>query len=123
MSQLTLERGGKQMPRKRPETAGSRLKREVLETYEVTPAERLLLDRAAVLADVCERIDAEVAAAPLTVAGSMGQPVANPLLLQQRKHHEQLQRLLKAVQFPARDEFMGRSAAQARWSRRKAGGA
>jgi hypothetical protein len=115
------------MPRKTPETAGERLKREVLAAYELSPAERLLLDRAAVLADVCARLDEQVAASPLTVPGSMGQEVANPLLLQQRKHHERLQRLLEAVRLPAKDEISGASAtsraaqraAQARWAKQK----
>jgi hypothetical protein len=117
------------MPRKKPETAGSRLKREILAAYNLNPAELLLLDRAAVLADVCERLDAEVARTPLTTAGSVGQEVANPLLLQQRKHHERLQRLLDAIRLPAEGEAMGASAtskaaqraAQERW--RKAKGA
>jgi hypothetical protein len=118
-------------PRKKPETPGSRLKAAVLEKYELDPGELLILDHAAELADLCARIDAEVAHAPLTTAGSKGQLVPHPLLLQQRKHHERLQRQLEALRLPAKDEVIGAAttsksaqrAAQARWRKQKARGA
>jgi hypothetical protein len=110
-------------PRKKADSPGSRLKRAVLEKYELDPAELVMLDHAAELADQCARLDAAVAQGTLTTVGSMGQLVANPLLLQQRKHHERLQRLLEALRLPAKDERMGarstskaaQRAAQARW--------
>jgi hypothetical protein len=109
--------------RKQPESAGSRLKGAVLERYLLDPAEEVILDEAVAEADVCARINEAVAAAPLTVPGSRGQEVANPLLLQQRKHHERLQRLLEALRLPLKDEMVGSSstskaaqeAARERW--------
>lgn len=116
---------------KKPESAGARLREAVLDRYELDPAEVVLLDAAAALADVCERLDEAVAEAPLTVEGSRGQPVAQPLLLQQRKHHERLQRLLEGLKLPAKGELQGASArsraaqaaAQERWRRTKGRGA
>jgi hypothetical protein len=116
--------------RKKAESPGSRLRREVLERYELDAAEMVMLERAAELADVAARVDAAVASSPLTATGSMGQLVANPLLLQQRKHHERLQRELEGLRLPQKDEIMGakstsraaQRAAQQRWRRQKAGG-
>jgi hypothetical protein len=118
------------MAKKKAESPGSRLKRDILDRYELDPAEMVLLHHAAELADVAARIDAEVAASPLTATGSMGQMVSHPLLLQQRKHHERLQRELEALRLPAKDELEGASgtsraaqrAAQQRWRRQKAMG-
>lgn len=114
-------------PRKKAESPGSRLKRAVLEKYELDPAELLMLDHAAELADLCARIDAAVASSPLTTTGSKGQVVSNPLLLQQRKGHERLQRQLEALRLPSKGELMGASAtslaaqraAQSRWRKQK----
>ena len=113
--------------KKQSESAGSRLRRAVLAEYKLDPGELLLLDRAAALADVCERLDKAVAGSPLTTTGSKGQTVANPLIHQQRKHDERLARLLEALRLPKKDELSGASAtsraaqraAQARWRRQK----
>lgn len=116
--------------RKQPESAGSRLKGAVLERYLLDPAEEVILDEAVAATDVCARLDAAVAEAPLTVEGSRGQVTANPLLLAQRKHHERLQRLLEALRLPLKDEMVGGSAtskaaqeaARERWRRTKGRG-
>ena len=114
-------------PRKRPESAGERLRRDVLAAYELNAAELLLLDRAAAIADTLARIDAAVAAANLTTTGSTGQRVAEPLLREQREHAARLASLLEAIRLPGRDEAAGRSAtslaaqraAHARWAKQK----
>jgi hypothetical protein len=114
-------------PRKKAETPGTRLRKAILGQYELNPAELLLLDRAAAIADALERIDAEVAAADLVTRGSMGQRVAEPLLREQREHAARLTSLLESIALPGRDEVAGRSAtsmaaqraAQARWARQK----
>jgi hypothetical protein len=119
------------MPRqKSPESAGARLRREVLERYELDPAEQLILDAAASAADVLARVDDAVRAGPLTVPGSRNQLTANPLLLVQRKHSERLQRLLEALRLPDKSEEAGLSAtsrsaqeaARERWRRTKGRG-
>jgi hypothetical protein len=109
--------------RKTPESAGARLRRDVLERYELDPAEQLILDAAANAADVCARVDDAVRAGPLTVPGSRNQVTAHPLLLQQRRGHERLQRLLAALRLPDKDQDVGASgtskaaqaAARERW--------
>lgn len=122
------------MPRKKQEqteSAGDRLRRLILEDFELDAGELVLLERACELADTCARLDAEVAASPLTVPGSRGQLTSNPLLLQQRKASERLQRLIEGLRLPAKGEQVGvsrtslqaQAAARARWARRKALGA
>jgi hypothetical protein len=114
---------------KKPESAGSRLKREILELFVLNPAELLLLDEGAALADALARIDAELADAPLLTQGSAGQPVENPLLRSQREHAARLASTLEAIGLPRPNEEEGRSAtskmaqraAQVRWAREKRG--
>jgi hypothetical protein len=115
------------MAKKKAETSGTRLKRETLALYELSPAELLLLDRAVAIADTLERIDAAVAGAALITQGSTGQRVAEPLLREQREHAGRLASILEAIRLPAPDEASGRSAtskaaqraAQARWAKQK----
>lgn len=116
------------MARKAPESAGSRMRREILEQYELNPVELLLLDRAVSIADTLERIDREVAKASLVTVGSTGQRVAEPLLREQREHAARLASILEALRLPCPDELTGRSstslsaqrAASIRWAREKA---
>jgi hypothetical protein len=118
------------MPRKKQESAGTRLKRETLALFELNPAELLLLDRAAAIADTLERIDREVATAKLITTGSTGQRVGEPLLREQREHAARLTSILEAIRLPGTDEATGRSAtsksaqraAQVRWAKQKAMG-
>jgi hypothetical protein len=115
--------------RRSPETPGDRLRTAIVSQYELDPAERLLLDQAAALADALARVNAEVAAAEsLAAKGSRGQLVASPLLAAQRQHAEVLARVLEALALPATpDEEEGegattrkaRRAAQARWAKQK----
>jgi hypothetical protein len=117
------------VPRKTRESAGSRLTREILDLYALNPAEMLILAKAASMADALERIDAQMADAPLIVDGSTGQPVENPLLRSQRAHAARLAGLLESLSLPRQDEESGRPpaarlaqrAAQVRWSREKRG--
>jgi hypothetical protein len=98
--------------------------------FEFNPGELVILDSARAEADVSARIDEAVAEAPLTVEGSRGQVTAHPLLLQQRKHHERLQRLIEALRLPDKSEEAGLSAtsraaqeaARERWRRTKGRG-
>ena len=115
-------------PRKGPETPGERLRRDVLAEYELSVAERVLLDQAAELVDVLGRLNAEVAAlGALTDRGSARQIVPHPLLAAQRQHSETLANLLDGLRLPAPGEQegesavtkMARRAARARWDREK----
>lgn len=113
--------------RKAPEKPGAALKRSILATYELDPAELLLLDQAGELLDQLARINAELAGQPLTTAGSRDQVREHPLLESQRRHSEALARVLDALHLPMDGETEGetlttkraRKAAQARWDREK----
>lgn len=120
-------RAGKTPP-KTAGTAGARLKAEILSSYQLDPAERVLLDQAAEIADVLTRLNRQVAAEKtLTQRGAKGNTVSHPLLLAQRRHSEVLVKVLEGLRLPAPDEDEGestvtrlaRKAARARWDRAK----
>ena len=117
--------------RKASQTPGKSLKAAILSTYDLNPAELVLLDQAAEVTDTLTRLNTDVAAAEtLTGKGSRGQTVASPLLAAQRQHAETLANLLDALRLPAPGEEEGESsttqrarrAAQIRWAREKAAG-
>jgi len=109
---------------KQPVTAGERLKAAIVDGYELTPAELVLLDQAVAVADVLERLNAQVAVEELTALGSTRQTVAAPLLAAQREHSKTLAGLLGAIAMPAAGEDEGVSstvkaaqrAARVRWA-------
>ncbi|MGU3502411.1 hypothetical protein [Mycobacterium sp. C31M] len=63
----------------------------------------LFPDRARILEDACktadwiQKLDAEAKNAPLTVLGSMRQPVINPLIAQVQTERDRLARLLDRI--------------------------
>ena len=119
--------------RKPPESSrspGERLRRAILDAYELNPAEEALLAQAAEIADVLGKLNRELAGKQaLTQKGAKGNFVMTPLLLAQRRHSEVLARLLDAMALPTGDEDEGESpttlrarrAAQARWARSEKG--
>ena len=98
-------------------------------TYTLRPDELRVLEDACREADLIDRLQADIAKAPLTVPGSMGQKVPHPSLQEIRQHRATLARMLKQLGLPdAPSEPAGgregstsdraRRTAHARWSRR-----
>jgi hypothetical protein len=84
-----------------------------LERYESDePADLLVLDMAAETLDECHRLRDELEAAGFLVAGSKGQPVANPLLKELRAHRAAFVALARQVE-PEDDKPLTRTAAAA----------
>jgi hypothetical protein len=102
--------------------ASRALWREVTAEYGLNPAELESLRQAARVADVLARLDAEMADAPVTVSGSMGQLWAHPLLQVSADQRRVLDGLLRSLALPMQGEDVGRrrsptarEAANARW--------
>jgi hypothetical protein len=114
------------MGKKSTESAGDRLKREILAVYELDPHETALLEQACGIADELARVAAALAAAPLTVTGNAGHEVAHPLFRTRAELTGRLQQLLEGLQFPGRERLNVSSSAQraarARWRKQKAAG-
>jgi len=97
---------------------------ELTVTYELRPDELRILEDACREIDLIDRLEAELVVGEMVVAGSQGQPVANPLVSEIRQHRSTLQRLLGSLKLPDEDGRQGaarseaaREAAHARWRR------
>lgn len=108
------------------ETSGQRLLRECTERYEFSPAEAAILEQAATLADLAERLAAEIADQPLTGVGAAGQLVANPLHADLQRTAAKFVGLVDSLRFPDRPSSKmttserASHAARARWAGRSA---
>lgn len=107
--------------------AGKALWKSIVPAYELRPDEVRLLADACRESDIVQRLEDELAEAPLMVKGSQGQLVASPLVSEVRQHRSVLAALLKALKLPdspagtqqksAHISEQARAAARARWSR------
>ena len=88
--------------------SGRRLWREVNAEFGLAPHERAILVQCCRVVDRMDAIEAELAAAPLTVPGSTGQPKAHPLLAEWRLQARVLESLSRALSIPLPDEDVGR---------------
>ncbi|MGI5214957.1 hypothetical protein [Plantactinospora sp. CA-290183] len=108
--------------------AGRRLWSDVVGGFTLGPGELGSLWEACRTADELGTLRKALDGADMTVKGSQGQPVANPLLMEVRRHRETLTRLIDALSLPAGDEDAGMTqkqkraqrAAQQRWRDRQA---
>ena len=104
--------------------AGKALWREVMAEFGLAPHESAILVQVCRCVDRLDQIEAELAGAELTVAGSTGQPRAHPLLAEQRMQARLLESLSRALSIPLPGEDVGRrrspsarEAALQRWGR------
>ena len=80
---------------------GSRLWRQITSEFDITrdPDKAELLAQACRVADQIAGLDAAAAEAPLTVRGSMGQPVISPFIAEARVQRGLLAQLLARMNF------------------------
>ncbi|WP_406255448.1 hypothetical protein [Streptomyces chartreusis] len=104
--------------------AGRALWLAVVGEYELAPAELALLAQACRTVDEVEAISEAIAAGPVVVPGSTGQPKVSGLFAEARAHRVVLARLLEQLALPDEGEDVGKTpnqlraskAAQTRWS-------
>lgn len=93
--------------------------------YQLRPDEVRILEDACREVDLIERLEDALAGAPLTVSGSQGQPVANPLVSEIRQHRQVVKALLGSLKLPDEDaarapgdpSAAGRALVANRWRR------
>lgn len=93
--------------------------------YALRPDELRILEDACREIDLVERLEADLTGAPLTVKGSQGQPVANPLVAEVRQHRQVVKGLLGSLKLPDEDDARapanpsaaGRALVANRWRR------
>lgn len=98
--------------------------RSILERYELRPDERRLLEDACRTMDLIDRLERALETSPLIETGSMGQPVASPLVSEVRQHRGTLRQLLSQLKLPDEPGSGGsrsgemRALAMRRWGNR-----
>lgn len=97
---------------------------DITSTYRLRPDELRILEDACREVDLVDRLEAALIGADLTVRGSQGQPVANPLVQEIRQHRQVVKALLGSLKLPDEDgraqesrSSSARAAANARWRR------
>jgi hypothetical protein len=98
----------------------------VLGACLLTPGEREVLVALCHAVDQLAKLNAELVSALLTVKGSRGQQVPNPLFAEVRAHNKSIESLQRSLCLPAPGQKTGawrnphtKSAVDARWSRTK----
>jgi len=88
--------------------AGRALWSEVNREFGLNPAEQLMLTQLCRCADRIDAIEAELASAPLTVLGSVGQVKAHPLMAEWRAQARVAEALARSLALPMPHEREGR---------------
>jgi len=111
--------------------AGKKLWRSIDDVFDFTeePGKVHILTQACRVSDIIAELDEAADEAPLTVMGSMGQPVISPFIAEARLQRALLAQLLGRLGLPDNDEDdeagelrarrseAGRVAARSRWNR------
>ena len=104
-------------------TRGRHLFRALSAAFDFDAGESVVLVEACRTADLCDRLAAELTAAPLVVEGSRGQQIVNPVAAELRQQRDLLSRLLGRLALPGADAgtsaavVLGRRGNDARWHR------
>jgi hypothetical protein len=95
------------------DAAGAKLWKSVDEVFDFTdePGKVQLLAQACKVADIIAELDDAAAEAPLTVKGSMGQPVISPFIAEARVQRALLAQLLGKLDLPPTEEDLLENAA------------
>lgn len=103
-------------------TAGASLWSSIVGKYELRPDELVVLERACHARDRIDAMEKERAGAVMST-GSMGQPVAHPLIAEVRMHEALVAQQLAKLRLPDEDggavsprSVQARDAARSRWS-------
>jgi hypothetical protein len=106
---------------------GKRLWAEVIDVYQLDPAELAVLEQLARTLDELARLNAAAAKAPVTVSGSRGQETVNPLFDQVLRHRKTVETLARSLALPIEGQRVGsfrkphrKAAVQSRWRRESA---
>lgn len=124
------------MANTRPSGLGAKSRRvwdDITGSFDLRADELRVLEDCCREIDLIERLEEALAGSDLLVEGSMGQPVASPLVQEVRQHRGTLARLFASLKLPedvgaagqAQQErsSAARKAAQARWGTGKRRGA
>src|SRR2546430_15985174 len=96
--------------------AGRRLWASVVADFDLGPDEIGALVEACRTADELADLRAALTGQPMTVLGSTGQTVANPLLAEVRRHRATLGQLLERLSLPRSEERRVGKECRSRWS-------
>jgi hypothetical protein len=101
--------------------AGKKLWRSTVDVFDLTdePHKVQILTDACRVADIVAELDDAAAEAPLTVKGSMGQPVISPYIAEARAQRALLAQLLDRLGLPDTDDESQAKAEQLSRTRRR----
>jgi hypothetical protein len=102
--------------------AGRKLWKSIHDTFDMAeePHKVHVLHQACRVADIVDELDDAADEGPLTVKGSMGQPVISPLIAEARAQRSLLAQLLTRLDLPPTDENLAEKAERLSFIRRQA---